>query len=220
MSRGGRMLARAAAAAFFAAMLGGPGAAIFPSTLRWAEWIACPQGTTAAPRTFRAPHHEPGERGVVFHCVAPDGTAHERTLAALGGLWLMYFMGIFTVLTLLSARESSSATRTTPTATAPPRPVAPDVERKARELMSDDQKIHAIKVVRDATGMGLKEAKDWVEALPHRAPSTAPPPSPGTAGTTGIGAVDRLAELKRMFDAGLITTDEFEAKKAEILAGL
>jgi hypothetical protein len=32
--------------------------------------------------------------------------------------------------------------------------------------------------------------------------------------------VDRLAELKRMFDAGLITTEEFEAKKAEILAGL
>jgi Ribosomal protein L7/L12 C-terminal domain/Short C-terminal domain len=94
------------------------------------------------------------------------------------------------------------------------------VEARARELLSDEQKIHAIKVVRDATGMGLKEAKDWVEALADRAPSTAPPASSGTAGRTGIGAVDRLSELKRMLDAGLITIEEFEAKKAEILAGL
>jgi hypothetical protein len=98
--------------------------------------------------------------------------------------------------------------------------VGVEVEARARDLLGQEQKIHAIKVVRDATGMGLKEAKEWVEALPHRAPSTAPPPSSGTAGTTGTGAVDRLAELKRMFDAGLITTEEFEAKKAEILAGL
>jgi hypothetical protein len=32
--------------------------------------------------------------------------------------------------------------------------------------------------------------------------------------------VDRLAELKRLFDASLITADEYEAKKAKILAEL
>ena len=91
---------------------------------------------------------------------------------------------------------------------------------RARELMAEDQKIHAIKIVRESTGMGLKEAKDWVEALQHRAPSTTSSSPPPTAGATGIGAVDRLAELKRMFDAGLITHEEFEAKKAQILAEL
>ncbi len=221
MSRGGKVLAIAGAAAFISVMLAGPGAAIFPSTLEWAGWIACPSGTTPASSTFRASYHEPGERGVVFHCVAPDGTTRDRTLAALGGLFLMYFAGTFAGISLLIARYGASSPGTTSTASAAPsRPVPAAVEAQARELLSDEQKIHAIKVVRDATGMGLKEAKDWVEALQHRPPSTTPPASSGTAGGTGIGAADRLAELKRMLDAGLITFEEFEAKKADILAGL
>jgi len=101
-------------------------------------------------------------------------------------------------------------------AAAPPRAVPAGAEAKARELVAREQKISAIKVVRDATGMGLKEAKDWVEALPHR-PSSASASTPPSA---GLGAVERLAELKRMLDAGLVTQAEFEARKGEILAGL
>lgn len=226
MSRG-KVLAMAGAAAFIAAMLAGPGAAIFPSTLRWAGWIACPSGTTPTPRTFRSSYRAPGHTeestNVVFYCVAPDGTEHDRTPAAMGGLFLMYFVGTFTLVALLNARSSSSSSTFSTSrrsAAAPTRPVAATVETQARELMAQDQKIHAIKIVRDSTGMGLKEAKDWVEALQHRAPSAASSASSPTAGRTGIGAVDRLAELKRMYDTGLITLDEFEAKKAQILAEL
>ena len=40
-----------------------------------------------------------------------------------------------------------------------------DVEREARRLLKDGGKIAAIKRVRELTGLGLKEAKDYVESL-------------------------------------------------------
>lgn len=41
----------------------------------------------------------------------------------------------------------------------------PDVERKVRDLIRRGHKIEAIKDVRYATNLGLKEAKDFVEAM-------------------------------------------------------
>jgi hypothetical protein len=64
--------------------------------------------------------------------------------------------------------------------------------------------------------MGLKEAKDWAEALPHRPPSAAP----RAVSAPAAGASERLAELKRMLDAGLIARSEYDAKKSQILAEL
>jgi len=222
MSRGS-MLLRAGFAAFIAVMLAGPGAAVFPSTLRWASWVACPKGTAPTPRTFQASYHRPGEHGVAFYCVSPGGGEHERTLAAMGGLWLMYFTGLTVLFSLLALRGGSAATasRTSSGSAPAPRDVPADVEARARELVARDQKIHAIKLVREATGMGLKEAKDWVEALPHRPPraATFAPPTAGAA-AAHPGAAERLSELKRMLDAGLITAADYEAKKGEILAEL
>lgn len=46
-----------------------------------------------------------------------------------------------------------------------PLPGAPaDWEEEARGLAAGGQKIQAIKVVRDATGLGLKESKDLVDS--------------------------------------------------------
>ena len=41
--------------------------------------------------------------------------------------------------------------------------LSPDVEHEVRGLVISGKKILAIKLVRDHTGMGLKEAKDLVE---------------------------------------------------------
>jgi ribosomal protein L7/L12 len=46
--------------------------------------------------------------------------------------------------------------------------LAPDEE--IRDLLARGKKIQAIKRVRELTGMGLKEAKDYVDALPHAPP--------------------------------------------------
>jgi len=213
----GRILARLAAAAFIGIMMAGPGAAIFPSTLRWGAWAACPEGMEAAPERFRASYSRPGESQVRLLCTTPDGRAEEHTGMAIVGLWAMYTVGLTVLFSLLGLRAGMrSGTLAEPSA---PRPVPPEVETKARALLERDQKLHAIKVVREATGMGLKEAKDWVEALPNRLPAvsaaTVVVPSPESRTRE-----ERLSELKRLLDANLITQDEFEAKKAEILAEL
>lgn len=43
--------------------------------------------------------------------------------------------------------------------------LAPDLERRIRLLMAEGKKIQAIKVMREARNLGLKEAKDFVDNL-------------------------------------------------------
>ncbi|HET7234702.1 MAG TPA: ribosomal protein L7/L12 [Longimicrobium sp.] len=255
-----RMLLRLGVATLIAAMLAGPGAMIVPATLRWAAWIACPKGHTPVVRDV----------GVAFYCVPPARAANERTLAAMGGLWLMYFVGISVPLTLFAARrppDGSSSSAAPGTIDVPPA-----VEARARELMTSGHRFPAVKIVRQATGMGLKEARAWVDALPYRQPgiaatspsapagpplSAVPPEAQAAARelaaagqtisaikvvreATGMGLaesrawvesfprqdaivrqrdrVERLAELERMLEAGLITRTEHEIRKREILA--
>lgn len=54
----------------------------------------------------------------------------------------------------------------------PPRagavPVAPEVVAEARALLARRRKIEAIKLVREDTGWGLKESKDFVDELGRR----------------------------------------------------
>ncbi|HYH82515.1 MAG TPA: ribosomal protein L7/L12 [Longimicrobium sp.] len=210
MSRG-KVLLMAGVAAFVATMAAGSGGAVFPSTLRWAAWIACPAGTAPKPQS---PVREGG-----FHCVGPGGEVRDRTLPAMGGLWLMYFMATSVVLSLLAARglvPDPSGMRLTQGE--PPRPAPTAVETAAREPMAEDQTIQAIAFVREMTGMGLKEATDWVEAMPHRAPAVEGVTAAPASSPVSFGREERLAELKRMADVGLITAADYEARKAEILA--
>jgi large subunit ribosomal protein L7/L12 len=48
---------------------------------------------------------------------------------------------------------------------APVRGLTQDELAAVRALLADGQKIQAIKLVREITDLGLKEAKDYVEAL-------------------------------------------------------
>ncbi|WP_298962286.1 50S ribosomal protein L7/L12 [uncultured Methylobacterium sp.] len=44
------------------------------------------------------------------------------------------------------------------------------------DALRNGRKIEAIKIVREMTGMGLKEAKDWVEGLQSQIPTPVPAP--------------------------------------------
>ncbi len=47
-----------------------------------------------------------------------------------------------------------------------PRAVPPqELEAEVRVMLANGEKIEAIKLVREVTGLGLKEAKDYVEGL-------------------------------------------------------
>jgi ribosomal protein L7/L12 len=77
------------------------------------------------------------------------------------------------------------------------------LEREVVALLERRQKIHAIKLVREQTGIGLKEAKDAVEAidrtgrlhLPHR-----PKPMP-LAGDEVLAHARRLKAAGRAIEA-------------------
>ena len=45
-------------------------------------------------------------------------------------------------------------------------PLSPQDETQIRALVAANRKIEAIKLAREVTGLGLKDAKDFVEALP------------------------------------------------------
>ena len=45
-------------------------------------------------------------------------------------------------------------------------PVSAELQHRVRELYGENKKIEAIKLIREQTGLGLKEAKDLVEAAP------------------------------------------------------
>lgn len=74
------------------------------------------------------------------------------------------------VASLLAARPTSSAMPPgVPTAGAPAvagTPVEPAWLQEVRELRRAGKTIHAIKLYRENTGVGLKQAKDAVEAMP------------------------------------------------------
>ncbi len=47
----------------------------------------------------------------------------------------------------------------------PPRPLPPEVRAQVTSALAARQKIEAIRLVREATGIGLKDAKLYVEAM-------------------------------------------------------
>jgi ribosomal protein L7/L12 len=48
--------------------------------------------------------------------------------------------------------------------------IGDDLDAELQALVAQGKKIHAIKLVRELTGLGLKESKDYVDRLPHMPP--------------------------------------------------
>lgn len=85
----------------------------------------------------------------------------------------------------------------------PPPPEQPPAEKPASvlELLRAGRKIEAIKAYRESTGVGLKEAKDAVEAMERGEPVEPPPMPASKRHITGEMAVDD-AELRGHVSAG------------------
>ncbi|MCA9756336.1 MAG: ribosomal protein L7/L12 [Candidatus Eisenbacteria bacterium] len=65
----------------------------------------------------------------------------------------------------MTKRSDDSRPKMPRTPSSPPSPPPADVEARVRELLAQKKKIEAIKLYREATGCGLKEAKEAVESL-------------------------------------------------------
>src|SRR5262245_34604280 len=89
------------------------------------------------------------------------------TLIIIGAAAVFALIFVF-FLRRLSWGSSPGYTELTPRA-APVIRLDPAAESELREMVARGQKIEAIKRVRELTGLGLKEAKDYVELLPRAA---------------------------------------------------
>lgn len=74
---------------------------------------------------------------------------------------------------VIGGDQQSTTSRPVPTppASSPPMTTTlSPLDHHVRKLAADGNKIEAIKAVREHTGLGLKEAKDYVEAIPNVVP--------------------------------------------------
>lgn len=121
----------------------------------------------------------------------------------MSSLGVLEVVVIVLVVLVVVAFVLSRTMRTTPTTgvARPATSVRLDAEtiRSISDLIAQDKKIQAIKVLRTATGLTLKESKDWVEswdpaaaaAGPQDARASAPPATSGTdAPGTGSSGTD------------------------------
>ncbi|MEM9484414.1 MAG: ribosomal protein L7/L12 [Cyanobacteria bacterium P01_F01_bin.116] len=66
-----------------------------------------------------------------------------------------------------------------------------DTKERITMLMQQNQKVQAIKLVRSATGWGLKESKEYVEQFPNLGPLPNPKPNAPSAATVEAFDIDR-----------------------------
>jgi ribosomal protein L7/L12 len=95
------------------------------------------------------------------------------TLIIIGGVILLGIGILVAVVSLRRTGDDSTQGTYTPPMSASAASISPsstnlspDILTQVQTLLSANRKIEAIKIVRAATNWGLKEAKDYVEALP------------------------------------------------------
>ncbi|SEF89947.1 Ribosomal protein L7/L12 C-terminal domain-containing protein [Thermomonospora echinospora] len=117
----------------------------------------------------------------------------STTILILVGLPVGAMMLGFIAITFAAGHAARSSVR--PVKGAPGGPPSPEAFTRAQALLDRGKKIEAIKLIRDDTGMGLKEAKDYAEAM-----QDGRIPGPPAASPHGAGL---LSERVRAFrDAG------------------
>lgn len=123
-------------------------------------------------------------------------------MPTLGPVELLFLFGvllgavILVIFTVVRARAGSAdgLARLTPDLLPP---VPAHVQQEARTLWATGRKVAAIKLVRDHTGLGLKEAKLLTEAL---GAGLAAPSAP--TGTAGLAAPDLATRVRGLKAAG------------------
>ncbi|MBN6054878.1 ribosomal protein L7/L12, partial [Nonomuraea sp. RK-328] len=79
------------------------------------------------------------------------------------------------------------------------RPASPqELDARVRHLAATGQPIHAIKLLRQHTGMGLKEAKDAVDGLAHGRPIRHPALQPHTTTQAARHTTDLAARVRAL----------------------
>lgn len=116
--------------------------------------------------------------------------AEIAVLLVVGLLAAGVIVVVFVVVAAARRPEARPAVTPAFPGTAPP--ISADLRDRVRALCAQNQKIHAIKLIRQETGLGLKESKYLAEAL--HAGRIPPGLQPGTAQRPDLAS--RVRELK------------------------
>jgi large subunit ribosomal protein L7/L12 len=113
----------------------------------------------------------------------------------MGDSWLV--LGVFgaAILAAVSAMVVAVGMGVHSRPTTRPAPVPAELQARVRTLLRQHSAIHAIREVREATGLGLREAGDVVEALRGRPSPPEHAPGPYEGGARGSLA-DRARRLR------------------------
>ena len=182
------------ASLFIGVMIAGPGTAIYPPVSTVAAPLIC-AGTVEVESNYYSVR--PGENGVsrTIHCTAGTGKAAARddiTWKAIGVAFLIYSGIAFLILRFL---------------------VAPWLRRRAERTLLAAGIRSPADPSRAASPADLRSIMTQVSDAVRRGRAN-------VAAQSGEDPAERLAQLKQLRDQGLITAADYEAKKAEILAGL
>jgi hypothetical protein len=205
-------------AGFAAVMCAGPGAIVLPFTAKLAQPLICPAGSTLT-RTETPGTDSEGDRVTYINlsCIDANGNsqrANLRSFLVLGGIYFVFFSILILGLSFFARGNLLGSQRS-----GPARPLSAAGVGRVQELMAQNRKIEAIKLVRELTGSDLMTAKTHVETI------AASPPGPWAAAATSMpkapdlsqtAAMDELKRLRAQLDAGQITEREFQTRASEI----
>jgi hypothetical protein len=206
-------------AGFAAVMCAGPGMIVVPATAMWAQPLICPAGSTLT-RTETPSTDSDGSHVTAINlwCVDREGVrqaANLRTFLVLGGIYLAVFFVALLALSFVIRANLVGSQRSGP----PPKPLTVEGVRQVQDLMAQNRKIEAIKLVRQLTGSDLMTAKTHVETIaaspsgPWTAAGASMPKAPDLSQTA---AMEELKRLRAQLDSGQITEREFQTRAAEI----
>ena len=197
-------------ALFIALMLSTAGFAIWPKLAAPGAAIVCGSGEVVY-ESYGA-SYRPGEYTVSreVHCQTGTGKSAAReeiTWSAMGVSFLVYAVGVFLLLQFLvrpllarRLRRKMAALGLTGTTAQSAWPGTPAAAGNLRDIYARVQE-------------AMQRGDAQVEVRNHSM-------GPDGAETEGGDVAARLTQLKALRDQGLITAEDYEAKKAEILAGL
>lgn len=182
-------------------MIAGPGTALYPPVSTWAAPLICSGNVEVQSNYYSV---RPGESGVsrTIHCVSGEGKGArtEITWSAIGLAFLIYSAIAFLALRFLVApwlRRRAERALLSAGIRSPSNPGAPASAADLRAILAR---------VSEAVGRGganvVVRQSDF------------------DLSGDGDDLAERLAQLKQLRDQGLISAEDYEAKKAEILARL